>query len=101
MDADESMASGERGVKEAIKTLKENCCVMCAYGSQDMESCNIRYCDNRDAIKALEKAPVLDKIRAEIEEHAKINYALNVERAKALCWCLDIINKYKTESEDE
>lgn len=41
--------------EEAIKTLKENCCAMCAYGSQDMDSCDIRGCDNRDAIKALEQ----------------------------------------------
>ena len=40
--------------KEAIKTLKENVCAICAYGSQNMELCDIRGCDNRDAIKALE-----------------------------------------------
>jgi hypothetical protein len=44
---------------------------------------------------------VLDEIRAEIEEHAKINYALNVDRANALCWCLDVIDKYKVESEEQ
>ena len=43
---------------------------------------------------------VLEKIRAEIEEHAKINQNLNPDRARALCWCLDIIDKYKSESED-
>lgn len=48
--------------KKAIETLKENLCAMCAYGSQNMESCDIRSCDNRDAIKALEQEPVLDKI---------------------------------------
>lgn len=42
---------------------------------------------------------ILDKIRAEIEEHAKINQNLNTERARALCWCLDVIDKYKAESE--
>ena len=30
---------------------------MCAYGSQDMDSCDIRSCDNKDAIKALEQEP--------------------------------------------
>lgn len=45
------------------------------------------------------KTDVLDKIRAEIEEHAKINQNLNTDRARALCWCLDIIDKYKAESE--
>jgi hypothetical protein len=46
------------------------------------------------------KTDVLDKIRAEIEEHAKINQNLNTDRARALCWCLDIIDKYKAESEE-
>ena len=43
--------------KKAIETLKENLCAMCAYGSQNMESCDIRSCDNRDAIKALDQEP--------------------------------------------
>ena len=42
---------------------------------------------------------VLDKIRAEIVEHAKINQNLNTDRANALCWCLKLIDKYKGESE--
>lgn len=40
-----------------------------------------------------------DKIRAEIEEHAKINQNLNIDRARAICWCLDVIDKYKAERE--
>ena len=52
----------------------------------------------KDYKRLLEKESILDKIRAEIEEHAKINYALNVDRANALCWCLDVIDKYKAES---
>ncbi len=48
-----------------------------------------------------EQQSILDKISAEIEEHAKINFALNVDRARALCWCLDVIDKYKAESEEE
>lgn len=43
---------------------------------------------------------VLDKITAEIEEHVKIVQNTNVERARALCWCLMIIDKYKPESEE-
>lgn len=39
----------------AIKGLKENLCSLCAYGSQNMDSCDIRECDNRDYIKALEQ----------------------------------------------
>lgn len=41
------------------------------------------------------KKEVLDKIRAEIEEHIKINQNLNTDRARALCWCLDVIDKYR------
>lgn len=42
-------------------------------------------------------AELLDKIRAEFEEHAKINQNLNIDRARAICWCLDIIDKYMAE----
>ena len=42
--------------KEAIKTLKENCCAMCSYDLHDnMDSCDIRSCDNKEAIKVLEQ----------------------------------------------
>lgn len=47
-----------------------------------------------------DKQKALDKIRAEIEERAKINQNINVDRAKTLCWCLDVIDKYKAESEE-
>lgn len=40
--------------EEAIKDLKENICSLCAYGSQNMESCDIRGCDTKNAIKTLE-----------------------------------------------
>ena len=60
--------------EEAYKTLKENLCAMCAYGSQNMESCDIRSCDNRDAIKALEQEPCEDaisrkSIKQKLQEH--------------------------------
>ena len=60
--------------RKAIKTLKENLCSMCAYGSPNMESCDIRSCDNRDAIKALEKEPCEDAISR--EEMLKYQYYL-------------------------
>lgn len=44
--------------KQAIKGLKENLCSLCAYGSQNMDSCDIRECDNRDYIKALEQQSI-------------------------------------------
>ena len=47
---------------EAIKTLKDNYCAMCAYGSQNMDSCDIRSCDNKDAIKILEQEPCEDAV---------------------------------------
>ncbi len=40
------------------------------------------------------KADAIDKIRAEIDEHVLINQNLNVDRANALCWCLDVIDKH-------
>lgn len=49
--------------EEAIKTLKENCCAMCAYCSKDMDSCDIRSCDNKDAIKVLEQESCEDAIK--------------------------------------
>lgn len=108
--------------EEAIKTLKENYCAMCAYGSQDMDSCDIRSCDNKDAIKVLEQKPfinkpciankichedkvkVLDKIRAEIDllsdsrcDGTTITiYSWNGMKRRVL----EIIDKYKEESEE-
>lgn len=59
MAEDKSLALRGVGMtrEEAINTLKENLCGLCAYGSQNMESCDIRGCDNREAIKTLEQEP--------------------------------------------
>lgn len=46
------------------------------------------------------KEDVLDQIKAKIEEGAKIVQHVNIEKAKALCWCLDVIDKYMAESEE-
>lgn len=48
--------------EQAIKGLKENLCSLCAYGSQNMDSCDIRECDNRDYIKALEQPTTKDYV---------------------------------------
>ena len=40
--------------EEAIKTLQDNICATCAYGST-MDKCDIAYCDNRHAIKTLKE----------------------------------------------
>lgn len=112
--------------EEAIKTLKENYCAMCAYGSQNMDSCDIRSCDNRDAIKALEQEPkseweqdhailksysdganeVIDKIRAEIEQEYNRLSATRADETLELGECLGLkmslkfIDKYKAETEE-
>lgn len=51
--------------EEAIKGLKENLCSLCAYGSQNMDSCDIKECDNRDFIKVLEQQPGEDYLSRE------------------------------------
>lgn len=40
-------------VGDAFKTLTENICQQCAYGAHCMHECDIRGCDNRDAIERL------------------------------------------------
>lgn len=87
--------------EEALETLKENLCAICAYGSQNMMSCDIKYCDNREAIKALEQEPLLDKIKIEIADIYCGQYCENsltpyAVREKAL----EIIDKYRSESEE-
>lgn len=53
------------------------------------------------AIEALKQESILNKIRVKIDEHVKINQNLNPDRANALCWCLDVIDKYNPEREVE
>lgn len=50
-------------------------------------------------IKALEQQPILDKIRAEIEQRKK-NSGGEPNRNLAFNVCLKIIDKYRTESEE-
>jgi len=54
---------------EAIKTLKENICATCAYSSH-MESCDIRSCDNRDAIEALEQESCIQEKQANADKES-------------------------------
>jgi len=49
-------------------------------------------------IKALEQEPILDKIRAEIAEY-KDDKIIHAERNEMIDIVLDIIDKYKAESE--
>lgn len=88
--------------KEAFETLKANLCGMCACGSQCMESCDIRSCDNRDAIKVLEQQGlVLDKARSEILDLADYDAYGDVQQAfgLGLMRAVQVIDKCKTEVE--
>ena len=51
------------------------------------------------AIKALEQESILDKIRAEIEHHRRKTQS--IDPYDLVGDCLDIIDKYKAESEDK
>lgn len=96
--------------EEAYKTIKENLCAMCAYGSQCMESCDISTCDNREAIKVLEQEPDFDKLRAEIEtKYGQCKLTEYIVQYDGICTSvndigdiadiLQIIDKYKAETE--
>ena len=83
--------------KEAIEELKK-------VDTLDMPArlCEAHYM----AIKALEQEPktdVLDKIRAEIEKPLHDERCFDTADAKAqyiaLNWCIEIIDKYRAESE--
>lgn len=54
------------------------------------------------AIKALEQEDILDKIIAEIEDAGAYEQEVNgkTEFVEGISYCLNIINKYKTESEE-
>lgn len=107
--------------EEAYTTIKENLCGMCAYGSQCMESCDIRSCDNRDAIKTLEQEPTTKNLAADREDAVErlnaikqfIGYDKDSEIVKATQKSLDMaikaleqepiidkINKMKSEIAD-
>ncbi len=54
------------------------------------------------AIKALEQEPILDKIRAEIDEHIEFNKKMNyMGIVGGLLLAKDIIDKYKAEIEPQ
>ena len=48
--------------EEALSTLKENICMMCAYGAKNTDECDIRGCDNRNALKVLAQEPCEDTV---------------------------------------
>lgn len=67
-----------------------------------------RVCDNElnealdMAVIALNQEPILDKIRAEIEDTGAYEQEVNgkTEFVKGITYCLSIIDKYKAESEE-
>ena len=82
-----------RDTKKEIVLKNLNKLLSLVEGYPEYEDC-ISY-----AIEELEQEPILDKIRAEIEERKrKGGYEPN--RALAFNVCLTIIDKYKAESED-
>lgn len=91
--------------ERAVQILNQReCCRECV-----VENCTCAECDEAFdlAIKVLEQEPVLDKIRAEIEEYKsrQLTLAISVddlEKGKqiALEYVLAVLNKYKAESEE-
>ena len=81
--------------EEAIVDIRDNIKPVVGGKSLDM------------AIKALEQEPILDKIRAEIEQEynrlsvTRADETLELGECLGLKMSLKIIGKYKAESEDE
>lgn len=62
--------------EKAIKGLKETLCSLCDCVSQNMDNCDIKECDNRDYIKALEQQTSDDCVsRAELEKWLDLNFS--------------------------
>ena len=85
--------------EEAIEILKQReCCRECVVDIGDCNDCDKAF---EMAFKALEQEPILDKIRAEIEEFEEEVFYRTKDYSDyaAVRHCLDIIDKYK-ESEE-
>ena len=81
--------------EEAIKELKEY-----------EDGLDLEYATPFDkailyAIKVMEQEPILDKIRAEIDKQYDRVHPYNISCADGLEMALEIIDKYKAESEDK
>ena len=89
-------------VKEAIKLLKYNSNVIHKTINGEADPNEVEALDM--AIKALEQGDALEKIRAEIEEQVLESLSDGGDdwfAAEKVNECLEIIDKYKTESEDK
>lgn len=103
-------------LEEAIKMLKAKLECMTRDVSGTNDDCNRKLCGEchlnyeqgnmgqqkeylRMAIEALEKEPILDKIRYEIETER--NAGCHTQYAGGLDFALSVIDKYRAEIEDE
>jgi len=100
-----------------IEVLEQESCEDCISRTDVLNRINLNYNNHQriDAqsikdiiittptIKALEQEPILDKIRAEIEQNAYpiVHGVNNREKGMTLYGILQIIDKYKTESEEK
>lgn len=88
---DEKELKLKRWIEKDIETL--NYIIESGWLISDLEKCTaIDACE--DAITALKQYPVLDKVRAEIEER-KLNGGGEPNRELAFNVCLQIIDKYR------
>lgn len=76
--------------EEALKKIKAE---IQMYDEESIESVEWEEC-----YEALKKEPVLDKLRAEIEQE-RIGYPPSADYYKAIMKCLQILDKYRTERE--
>ena len=93
---------GDMSREEAIKELQESHDIMRSYDIDESESRLMTALDM--AIKALEQEPVLDKIKAEIEQKQYYfmddkDYDEGIRFGLMLAY--QTVDKYKTESEEE
>lgn len=93
---DEKELKLKRWIEKDIETLNE--IIESGWLISDYDKCTaIDACE--DAITALKQYPVLDKIRAEIDEQYDRVHPYNISCAEGLEMALNIIDKYKAESE--
>ena len=88
-------------IKVPKKALKYRTAGMVAYNAEWLKN----HFDIERAVICGAQEPILDKIRAEIEKPLRDERCFDTADAKAqyiaLNWCIEIIDKYKAESEDK
>lgn len=71
-----------------------------SHGSNGQRDLIINFIESLPPVTPKQKTDVLDEIRSYIEESVKINQNLNIDRARALCWCLNVIDFCSEKNED-